>query len=505
MEVVGSIDQGTQSTRFTLYDRRGKILGAHRVEVQPSCPKPGWCEHDPTIIWNSAVEAIEKCLEGAQKAYGPVKVVSIGITNQRETTVVWDRATGTPLYAAIVWLDCRTSDICKRLMDDVGSKDYFRKVTGLPISTYFSGVKLRWMIENVPAVKEAVAAGTCCFGTIESWLIYNFTGGSNGGVHVTDVSNASRTLMMNLATRQWHEPYLQLFGATPAIMPRIASNVEVFGHVKEGPLKGVPIGGSLGDQQAAVLGQRCVAGEAKNTYGTGCFMLLNTGNKMVPSTHGLLTTMAWQLGPGKAPQYALEGSVGMGGATISWLRDQLGVIRSAAESESVAASVTDTGGVYFVPAFSGLLAPHWRDDARGIIIGLTGFSTKGHVVRAALEAICFQTKDILDAMRKDANLDGLKRLKVDGGASKNATLMQIQADLLQVDVERPEDQETTSLGAAFAAGLCVGFYTEQQIFKDCPGATDIFKPEVTPQEAKKRYSKWHKAVVKSMDLGDLAE
>ncbi|GMH37285.1 hypothetical protein BSKO_05158 [Bryopsis sp. KO-2023] len=505
MEVVGSIDQGTQSTRFTLYDRDAKSIGSYRVEFSPICPKPGWCEHDPETIWNSVVESISKCVEAAEKTHGPLKVLSIGITNQRETTLVWDRATGKPLYTAIVWLDCRTRDVCKKLVEEVGDKDYFREVTGLPVSTYFSGVKLRWMIENIPEVKEAVEAKTCCFGTVETWLIYKLTGGDDGGVHATDVSNASRTLMMDLGGRKWHEPYLKHFGANIDIMPRILSNVEVFGHVKEGPLKGVPIGGSLGDQQAAILGQRCMVGEAKNTYGTGCFMLLNTGDKMVPSTHGLLSTMAWQLGPEKTPQYALEGSVAMGGATISWLRDQLGIISTAAESESVASGVTDTGGVYFVPAFSGLLAPHWRDDARGVIVGLTGYSTKAHIVRAALEAICFQTREILDAMRKDADLEGLKKLKVDGGAAENTTLMQIQADLLQVEVERPEDRETTSLGAAFAAGLSVGFYTEQQIFENRPEGSDSFQPKVAPAEAEKRYSKWHKAVLRSMDLEDLAE
>ncbi|CAD7702475.1 unnamed protein product [Ostreobium quekettii] len=503
MELIGAIDQGTQSTRFCLYDANAVPVASAQLEFKQYYPHPGWCEHDPIEVWESIMVVVAQCMERAKEALGTFEVKALGITNQRETTLVWDRATGKPLHNAIVWLDTRTREIAQRLSTQLGDKGYFRAVTGLPISTYFSGVKLRWLYENVPEVKAAVEAGTCMFGTMDSWIIYKLTGGVNGGEHVTDVTNASRTLMMDLASKQWHVPYLEIFGAKPAMMPEIRSNSEIYGKVKEGLLAGVPICGCLGDQQAAMLGQRCVTGEAKNTYGTGCFMLLNTGNKIVPSSHGLLTTVAFQLGPEKAPQYALEGAIAIAGAVISWLRDQLGVLNTADESEAVARLVPDTSGVYFVPAFSGLLAPHWRDDARGIIVGLTTYSNRSHLVRAALEAICFQSREVLDAMRKDANLDAVKGLKVDGGATKNNLLLQIQADLLGVPVLRPDNQETTALGAALAAGLAVKFWTEAQIFRSGSAKRDEFSPQVSRADREARYAKWRKAVQRSLDLTDL--
>lgn len=423
-----------------------------------------------------------------------MKVVSLGITNQRETTVVWDRATGKPLYNAVVWLDNRTSAICSAWEERVGGRDYFRPVTGLPISTYFSAFKFQWLYEHVPAVRAAAAAGTCLFGTVDSWLIYCLTGDVKGGVHVTDVTNAARTMLMDLGTLQWHQPYVELFGMRPDMLPRIVSNVEVYGHVAEGPLEGVPISGCLGDQMAAMLGQRCVQGEAKNTYGTGCFMLLNTGPTPQPSKAGLLTTVAFQLGPSQPAQYALEGSVAVAGLGVSWLQSNLGVIEDAQESETLARQVPTTGGVYFVPAFSGLLAPHWDATARGVIAGLSGSSTRAHVVRAMLEAVCYQTREVLDAMKRDAGLQ-LKALRVDGGATKNNLLMQLQADILQVPVLRPVFQETTSMGAALAAGLAVGFWTLEEVFDHSSqqGST-AFSPEASTKEADRRYSCWQKAV-----------
>ncbi|GBF97483.1 glycerol kinase-like [Raphidocelis subcapitata] len=507
MEVAAAIDQGTQSTRVFLFDRAGGVVASHQVPLRQIYPKAGWCEHDPMLIWGTVEACIEGALASAREKLGQdVQVKALGITNQRETTVLWSRSTGEPLHNAIVWLDNRTSEVCARLQESLpGGKDHFRPVTGLPISTYFSAYKVQWLLENCDKVRAAVDSGDALFGTVDSWLIWQLTGGARGGVHVTDASNASRTNMLDLRTRQWHAPFVELFGLNLGVMPRVASNAEVLGHVKEGPLAGVPISGCLGDQQAALVGQRCGRGEAKNTYGTGCFMLLNTGSELVPSTHGLLTTFGYQLGPKAAPHYALEGSIAVAGLGISWLKDNLRLIDSADESEALAASVPDTGGVYFVPAFSGLLAPHWIEDARGVLLGMTGFTTRAHVVRAMLEAICFQTREVLDAMRADADMSHMAVLRVDGGAAKNDLLMQLQSDLLHVPVSRPLFQETTALGAALAAGLAVGFYPHDFVTTHPENHSTLFRPAVSLDNSEKRYAHWRKAVSRSLALAELAD
>jgi glycerol kinase len=487
------------------FNRNFQAVSFSQVSFTQITPSAGWCEHDPLEIWLTVRECMVKALQEAESKLGPIDVKAIGITNQRETTVVWHKVTGLPLYNGIVWMDIRTRDLCKQFEEDLGSKEYFRAVTGLPISTYFSAFKFKWLYENVEAVKKAVDEDMACFGTMDSWLIYQLTGGAGKGVHVTDVSNASRTMLMNLATCQWHEPYLPLFNMTAAALPKIVSNAEVYGYVDEGMLAGAPISGCLGDQMAAMLGQSCAPGEAKNTYGTGCFMLLNTGPSLVASHHGLLTTVSYKLGPDAVTQYALEGAVAIAGMGISWLRDNLRMVESPEEASDLAASVPDTGGVYFVPAFSGLLAPRWDDSARGTIVGLTGFSNRAHIARAMFEAICFQTKEVLEAMRKDVDKEGcLLVLRVDGGAARNDLLMQMQADLLQVSVQRPHFQETTALGAALAAGLGVGFWNEEQVMTWQAYNTTEFKPQITNEDAEHRYSHWNKAVARSYDLADLA-
>ncbi|KAL4421980.1 hypothetical protein ABPG77_011003 [Micractinium sp. CCAP 211/92] len=506
MDCIGAIDQGTQSTRFFLYDAQCRPLASAQVEFPQVYPHAGWVEQDPMAIWASVQEAVRQAMEQARGEFPQLTVRAVGITNQRETTLVWDRSTGQPLHNAIVWLDNRTSGVCHAMAQQLGSQNYFRPVTGLPISTYFSAYKLKWLLDNVPAVAAAAADGRAMFGTVDSWLIYQLTGGVDGGLHITDVSNASRTNLMDLRTLSWHEPTLRLFGVPPAMLPQIRSNAEVYGTVKaEGPLKGVPIAGCLGDQQAAMMGQRCAVSEAKNTYGTGCFMLLNTGPELVQSSHGLLSTLAFQLGAGAAPHYALEGSIAIAGQGISWLRDRMGFIASAAESEAVAGSVPDSGGVYFVPAFGGLLAPWWQDDARGVIVGLTQYSTKAHIVRAMLEAICFQTRDVLEAMQADSGTARLPVMFVDGGASQNDLLMQMQADILQVPVRRPAHLETTSLGAALAAGIGMGMLTAEQAFTDLKHNTGgtLFQPRITPAAASRRHAKWKLAVERSFALAEL--
>lgn len=508
MECVGAIDQGTQSTRFFLYDGRCKVIASSQVDLPQIIPQAGWVEQDPLAIWRSVQEAIAAAMHQAEAEHGKVEVKALGITNQRETTVVWDRQSGAPLQHAIVWLDNRTAGVCAAAAARCGGVDGFRGITGLPVSTYFSSYKLRWLLDHAPAVADAAADGRLMFGTVDSWLIYNLTGGVDGGLHVTDVTNASRTNLMNIRSLQWDAGMLAAFDIPPAVLPAIRSNAEIYGHVAcDGPLRGVPIAGCLGDQQAAMLGQRCLEHEAKNTYGTGCFMLLNTGAQAVPSTHGLLTTVGYRLGADAPPCYALEGSVAIAGQGISWLRDRMGFISSAADSEAVASTVPNTGGVYFVPAFGGLLAPWWRDDARGVIVGLTQYTSKAHIVRAMMEAICFQTRDVLLAMKQDADMSALKALFVDGGASQNDTLMQLQADILQVPVRRPAHLETTSLGAALAAGIGVGFWTEQQALVGMRGhAGDaLFEPKVSAAVADRRHAKWKKAVERALALADLTE
>lgn len=517
---VAAIDQGTTSTRFIIFNRDANIVASHQVEFTQFYPEAGWVEHDPMEILESvrfcAVKALEKAAADGYDMDGGLKAV--GITNQRETTVIWSKSTGRPLYNAIVWMDGRTSPICRRLESELsGGRDHFLQACGLPISTYFSAVKILWLMENVDDVKEAVKKGDALFGTIDTWLIWNLTGGcgtadSIKGLHVTDCSNASRTMLMNLKTLDWDQPTLETLRIPVDILPKIVSNSEIIGVVANGwPLAGIPIAGCLGDQHAAMLGQLCRKGEAKSTYGTGAFILLNTGEEIVRSSHGLLTTMSYKLGPNAAVNYALEGSIAIAGAAVQWLRDGLGVIENAAQIEDLAKSVENTGGVYFVPAFNGLFAPWWRDDARGVCVGITRFTNRGHIARAVLESMCFQVKDVLDSMQKDAQEGEGKTkdkgflLRVDGGATVNTLMVQMQADLLGSPVVRPANIETTALGAAFAAGLATGVWTEAEILAS--GHEDkatIFHPKLDEAHRKRKCESWMKAVSRAFDLADLS-
>lgn len=514
---VGSIDQGTTSTRFIIYDRSAQPVGSHQVEFTQFYPEAGWVEHDPMEILESVRVCIEKAIDKATADGYNVDsgLKAIGLTNQRETTLIWSKSTGLPLYHAIVWMDARTSSICRKLEKKLpGGRTHFVETCGLPISTYFSALKLLWLLENVDAVKKAVEAGDALFGTIDTWLIWNMTGGLNGGVHVTDVSNASRTMLMNLKTLDWDKPTLDTLGISAEILPKIVSNAEIIGTVAKGwPIPGLPISGCLGDQHAAMLGQACRKGEAKSTYGTGAFILLNTGEEVIESKHGLLTTLAFKLGREAPTNYALEGSIAIAGAAVQWLRDSLGIISTASEIEELAAKVDSSGGVYFVPAFNGLFAPWWRDDARGVCIGITRFTNKSHIARAVLESMCFQVKDVLDSMHKDAgekgevkNEKGEFLLRVDGGATINNLLMQIQADLLGNPVVRPADIETTALGAAYAAGLAVGIWTEDEIFDSGEKVklATTFYPALDEERRNKKVESWCKAVSRTFDLADLS-
>ncbi|TPX65458.1 glycerol kinase [Spizellomyces sp. 'palustris'] len=497
---VGAIDQGTSSSRFMVFNEKGAIVTMHQMEFEQIYPKAGWCEHDPDVIMSSVNDCIAKVVEKLEAmGHSVTDIKAVGITNQRETTVVWDKTTGKPLHHAVVWLDGRTKDTVAQLVEKSSSKttSHWHDRCGLPFSTYFSGVKLRWLLDNVEEVRKAHQDGRLAFGTVDSWLIYNLTGGVNGGKHVSDVTNASRTMFMNIQTLEWDDEILEFFDVKKEILPEIVSSAELYGNIVGGPLAGIAIAGCLGDQQAAVVGQRCFnPGEVKNTYGTGCFMLFNTGEKPVISTHGLLTTVGYKLGRDKPAVYALEGSVAIAGAAIKWLRDNLKMIKDAPEINDLAAKVEDTGGVYFVPAFSGLFAPHWRDDARGCIVGLTQFATREHIARATLEAICFQSKEVLDAMNADAGHD-LALLKVDGGMTNSELGMQIQADLLGIEVVRPAMRETTALGAALAAGLTVGIWKDLKDFS-AHEDPDVFKPTIEAEERSTRYANWKKAVERSL-------
>jgi glycerol kinase len=486
---VGAIDQGTTSTRFILFDEAGEVVTLARREHAQICPQPGWVEHDATEIWRNTLAVIDDALAKASAARSDL--AAIGVANQRETTVLWDKATGAPLCNAIVWMDTRTEALVARFAND-GGTDRLRARTGLPLASYFSGLKLVWLLENLPGVRARAQNGEVLFGTIDSWLIWNLTGGPRGGRHVTDATNASRTQLMNLATLDWDEDILRLFDIPRACLPEIRSSSEFYGAVG-----GVPLTGAIGDQQGALLGQACLKpGEAKNTYGTGCFLLMNTGETPKISTKGLLTTLAYKLGESK-PVYALEGSVAIAGALVQWLRDNLGIIDSSEAVEPLARSVADNGDVYFVPAFSGLYAPRWRADARGVIAGLTRFSNKGHIARAALEAAAYQTREVLAAMTAESGA-ALEELRVDGGMAANELLMQFQADILGVPVVRPHSLETTALGAAYAAGLAVGFWR---------GAEDIaahwrpgrrWNPVMTALERERLVASWEKAVERSL-------
>ncbi|HEY6444677.1 MAG TPA: glycerol kinase GlpK [Candidatus Acidoferrales bacterium] len=495
---IGAIDQGTTSTRFIVFDRAGRIISIAQREHEQIYPRPGWVEHDPEEIWNRTQEVIDEAMES--KGLRARDLAAIGITNQRETTVVWDKATGKPAMNAIVWQDTRVGPDVDQFRTR-GGQDRFRAKTGLPLSTYFSGLKLRWILKNVRGVAERVRAGDLFFGNMDTFLLWHLTGGKNSGVHATDATNASRTQLLNLNTLDWDEELLEAFEIPRNILPQVRSSSEVYGTVTAGPAKAVVIAGILGDQQAALVGQACFRrGEAKNTYGTGCFLLMNTGDDAVPSQFGLLTTVAYKFGT-ERPRYALEGSIAITGALVQWLRDNLGLIAKSADIESLAKTVEDNGGVYFVPAFSGLYAPYWKESARGVIAGLTRYANKGHLARAVLEATAFQTREVVEAMEKDAKTQ-LTSLRVDGGMVGNEMLMQLQSDTLNREVVRPQVAETTALGAAYAAGLAVGFFKGTDELRSNWQADRTWKPVLGAEEREKLYRQWKKAVTKSFDWVD---
>jgi glycerol kinase len=493
-DYVGAVDQGTTSTRFMIFDHAGAIVGVDQKEHEQIFPKPGWVEHDPMEI----IERTHEVIAGALKKTGisGSDLAAVGVTNQRETTVVWERSSGKPIHNALVWQDTRTDQICNELSGD-GGQDRFRATTGLPIATYFSGPKIRWILDNVEGARARAEAGELLFGNIDTWVIWNLTGGPSGGSHVTDVTNASRTMLMDLQTLDWDDAILETIGVPRAVLPEIRSSSQSYGE-GTGELTGIPVAGDLGDQQAALFGQTCFAvGEAKNTYGTGNFLLLNTGTEAVPSKSGLITGLGYKIGDQPAI-YMLEGSIAITGALVQWLRDNLGLISSSPEVEDLAKTVEDNGGVYFVPAFSGLFAPYWRGDARGVIAGLTRYVNKGHIARAVLEATAWQTKEVVDAMNADSGVE-LTSLKVDGGMVHNETLMQFQADVLDVPVIRPTVAETTSLGAAYAAGLAVGFWAEQEDLRENWVEDKRWTPSMDPEQRERDYPLWKKAVTRTFD------
>jgi glycerol kinase len=495
---LAAIDQGTTSTRFIIFDLTGKIIASEQKEHQQIYPQPGWVEHNPLEIWQNTQELISNTLRksGIQKG----EIAALGITNQRETTVIWEKSSGKPVHNAIVWQDTRTDKICTQLAME-GGQDRFRSKTGLPLATYFSGTKVKWLLDTFPDLRKRAENGEILFGNIDSWLVWNLTGGPKNGLHITDVTNASRTLCMNLETLDWDSEILQVMEIPRKMLPQIRSSSEIYGHIQVGPLAGIPIAGILGDQQAALFGQTCFdVGEAKNTYGTGCFMLLNTGTNIVQSKNGLLTTVGYKIGDAQAV-YALEGSIAITGALVQWLRDNLNLIQSSSEIEPLAKTENDSGGIYFVPAFSGLYAPYWRSDARGVIVGLTRYINKGHLARAVLEATAYQTCEVLDAMNKDSGVD-LKALKVDGGMVFNNTLMQFQADILGVPVIRPKVAETTALGAAYSAGLAVGIWQKVDDLRVNWGKGAIWQPQMDVEKREKLYAGWKKAVTRTFDWID---
>ena len=494
---VGALDQGTTSTRFMIFDHAGAVVAVDQKEHEQIFPKPGWVEHDAMEIWTRSQEVIRGAL--AKAGIKAADLAAVGITNQRETAVVWDRKTGKPVYNAIVWQDTRTADICAALAADGGS-DRLRPKTGLPLATYFSGPKVKWILDNVEGARARAEAGDLLFGTIDTWCIWNLTGGTSGGVHITDVTNASRTLLFNYTTLDWDPEILGLLGIPKAMLPAVKASSEVYGTAV-GDLAGIPVAGDLGDQQAALFGQTCFSpGEAKNTYGTGCFMLLNTGTKAVPSKNGLLTTLGYKIGNQPAV-YALEGSIAITGALVQWLRDNLGMIEKSTDIEALAATVEDNGGVYFVPAFSGLFAPYWKNEARGVIAGLTRYVNKGHIARAVLEATAWQTREVLDAMNADSGVP-LTALKVDGGMVFNDLLMQFQSDVLNVPVIRPKVAETTALGAAYAAGLAVGYWAEVEDLRANWAKDKTWEPKMDAALRDKEYALWKKAVTRTFDWAE---
>jgi glycerol kinase len=498
-DYIVSIDQGTTSTRCMIFDHNGTSLAIAQEEHRQIYLQPGWVEHRPLEIWKRTQDVIRSTLNRAK--IHPEDLAAVGITNQRETTIVWDKRTGEPYYNAIVWQDTRPKEICDRIIS-AGCQDYIRTTTGLPVTTYFSGPKIKWIIDNVDGVRNAVEEGHAIFGNVDAWLIWWLTGGPDGGAHVTDVTNASRTMLMNLETLDWDDEILKILGVPRQMLPRIvsSSDPQTWGLTLEnGPFgEESPVCGALGDQQAALVGQVCYSpGEAKNTYGTGCFMLLNTGTSPIVSKSGLLTTLAYKFGDQPAT-YALEGSIAVAGALVQWLRDNLGIIQNSGEIEDLARSVADNGGIYFVPAFSGLFAPYWRSDARGVIVGMTRYINKGHLARAVLEATAYQTREVLDAMEKDSGVS-LKALKVDGGMVYDDLLMAFQADILGVPVLRPEVAETTALGAAYAAGLAIGFWDSLEDLRENWQVNKTWQPQMSEGTRQQLYLGWLRAVERSFN------
>jgi glycerol kinase len=496
-DFIGAVDQGTTSTRFMVFDHDGREVARHQLEHEQVLPRAGWVEHNPLEIWDRTQTVIGSALASA--GLSSADLAAIGVTNQRETAIVWDRRTGRPLHNAIVWQDTRTASIAKALDAD-GRGDVIREKAGLPPATYFSAGKVQWLLENVAGLRDAAERGDALFGTPDSWVVWNLTGGTDGGRHVTDVTNASRTMLMDLRTLDWDDELLGFFGIPRAMLPAIypSSHGTAYGVARGARALGeVPVTGVLGDQQAATVGQVCFKpGEAKNTYGTGNFLVLNTGEELVRSANGLLTTVAYQLGDAK-PVYALEGSIAVTGSAVQWLRDQLGIISGAAEIERLAAQVEDAGGVYFVPAFSGLFAPYWRSDARGAIVGLSRFNTNAHLARATLEAICYQSKDVVDAMQADSGVE-LSCLKVDGGVTANRLCMQLQADVLGVPVSKPVVAETTALGATYAAGLATGFWSSTEELRANWAEDERWEPTWTTAQREEGYAGWTKAVERTL-------
>ena len=494
---VAAIDQGTTSTRCMIFNREGRVVSADQVEHRQIFPRAGWVEHDPEEIWANVRQVCAGALAKADLVTGDI--AACGITNQRETTVLWDKNTGKPVYNAIVWQDTRTVDLVNYFSSGEGGQNRYHSKTGLTLSPYFSGTKIRWLLDNVDGLRERAERGEILFGNMDTWVIWNSTGGTDGGMHITDPTNASRTLLMDLERLQWDEGICAEFGIPMSMLPEIRSSSEVYGQFRErGALGGVPIAGILGDQQAATFGQACLSpGEAKNTYGTGNFLLLNTGTEPVLSENGLLTTVGYKLGD-EDPVYCLEGSIAVTGSLVQWLRDNLGMIASAPEVEQLAGTVEDNGDTYFVPAFSGLFAPHWRADARGAIVGLTRFVNRGHIARAVLEATAFQTREVAEAMNADSGVP-LKSLKVDGGMVLNELLMQFQSDILGVPVVRPVINETTALGAAYAAGLAVGFWTSTHDVRSNWQLDKEWTPQMPRDQREQQYHQWQKAVTKTFN------
>ena len=495
-DYIAAIDQGTTSTRFIVFDRSGQIISMAQKEHQQIYPRPGWVEHDPEEIWRCTQGVISEALQKGKLR--TADVAAVGITNQRETTVVWNRRTGKPIANAVVWQDTRVADTVAEFAES-GGQDRFRAKTGLPLSTYFSALKIRWILNKIAGARELAKSGDALFGTIDTFLLWHLTGGADGGIHITDVTNASRTQLMNLETMSWDKGLLSVFDIPEQMLPRIYPSSKIYGLATEPPLKDVAICGVLGDQQAALVGQTCFEpGEAKNTYGTGCFLLMNTGTRKVESKSGLLTTVAYKFGNAPA-RYALEGSIAITGALVQWLRDNFGLIQKSSEIESLARTVNDNGGVYFVPAFSGLYAPYWKDNARGVIVGLTRYATKGHVARAALEATAFQTRDVLEAMEQDSGIK-LDVLRVDGGMVEDELLMQFQADIVNRPVVRPATRDaTTALGAAYAAGLAVGYFKNLEDLRANWVIEQTWKPNMSGANREDMYALWKRAVSRSFD------